>query len=82
MARNALLLAILIPALMACAQFPELDTVVSEEAKNAPPPQLKPVDQVLADAQSVPAQKGDSTEEELRARAAALQARANRLRQQ
>lgn len=59
---------------VACAQFPELDAVVSEEAMEAPSPDLvensvllQPVEELVLD---------ESTAEELQARAAALEARA------
>ncbi len=83
MARPFLLTVLVaLPLLAACAQFPDLDAAVSEEAKTAPPPELVPVERILGPATAVPPSTGDETEEELRARAAALRARANRLRQQ
>ncbi len=66
-------------ALSGCTQFPQLDAVVSESAKNAPYPTLAPVDGLLARANASTtdpaAVRGD-----LASRVAALRARAARLR--
>ena len=80
MIRPLTILCVCLPLLAGCAQFPEVDAVISEDAKNAPPPELVPLDQILEPATAVDPAKGDETEAELRARAAALQARADRLR--
>lgn len=65
----------LLVCLCACAPFPQLDGTISESARNAPYPALSPLpgqpgitDQAAADA-------------DMAARIAALQARAERLRQ-
>lgn len=65
----------LILCLSACAPFPQLDGTISDTARNTPYPTLTPI----------PAQTGGQTnptsDEALAARIAALQARAERLRQ-
>lgn len=82
MSRQILIALGLFCAVAACTQFPELDAAVSEEAKNAPPPDFRPSDELLAAAARPEAEPDVETDEELAARAAALQARAARLRQQ
>ena len=64
--------------LAACATVPELDARVTPAARTAPYPQLQPLDPLLAEGAA--AQTDTATADALLARAAALQARANRLR--
>ncbi|MDV7145699.1 hypothetical protein R3X27_23700 [Tropicimonas sp. TH_r6] len=68
---------ILIPALVAlagCAQFPELDATVTEEARAAPAPELVDNSVVLGPASE--AILDEETQADMEARAAALEARA------
>lgn len=57
----------------ACAQFPALDGTISDAARNAPYPQLSP----LSDVPAEPIDDGTG----MQARIAALQARAQELRE-
>lgn len=66
--------------LSACAQFPELDAVISEDAKRADYPVLIPADGILARGRA--GTLTDATTRNLRARAANLRARAALLRGQ
>jgi len=62
----------------ACAEFPELDTAISAEARRAPFPELVPIGPILERRNDA---RTDGTEAEaLEARAAALRARARLLR--
>ena len=65
-------------ALSACASFPELDGTVPAHMEDAAYPRLVPVEPLLAAAEEV--QITPETESRLMARAAALRARAARLR--
>ena len=65
--------------LSACTQFPELDAVVSEQAKRADYLDLVPAEQLLV--HSNLGKLSENTGEELQARAKRLQARARILRQ-
>lgn len=69
---------VLLPlALCACTQFPELDALVSEQAKQSQAPALLPLDQILGGLQ--PIETNETVQSDLEARIAALRARANRL---
>ena len=70
---NALLIA------AGCAQVPELDDHVTPAAKAAPYPALVPLDPLLNS--TAETRITDQTDPELQARAAALRARAQRMRQ-
>lgn len=65
-------------SLAACAEFPELDAALSEEARSAPYPILLPVEELNAriDAPRIEPETAAGIE----ARVAALKARAQRLR--
>ena len=68
----------LIAALAGCAQFPELDAATSATARDAPYPDLIPVEDIMA---QVPQDRiTPDTASGLSARVAALRARAARLR--
>lgn len=69
----------LITCLTACTQFPELDSAVSEQAKDAEYPALVPVEGLLAQAETTRTDP-DQTIQSLNARVAALRNRAKRLR--
>ncbi|MEP4197693.1 MAG: hypothetical protein ABJL99_18875 [Aliishimia sp.] len=64
---------------VACTQFPELDATVPKSAKTDKYPRLAPIDDLLAQAKSTP-ERSEQTQTTLTNRAAALRARANRLR--
>ncbi|KJZ19772.1 hypothetical protein [Loktanella sp. S4079] len=66
------LTAFLFVALAACAEFPALDGTIGEAAQEAPYPRLRQLPEFDAPMRN--------TDEELAARVAALQARAERLR--
>jgi len=66
-------------ALSACTQFPELDVTVPASAKNAPFPELKPLEPLLAPGSRL-ASDNAQTEATLAARVAALRTRAAGLR--
>jgi hypothetical protein len=66
-------------ALGACTQFPELDGTVSPEAEAAAFPALVPLEPLLSRTDGDTA-RDDAAERSLDARAAALRARADRLR--
>lgn len=63
----------------ACAQVPELDDHVTPAARQAPYPALVPLDPLLQDASDT--RITDQTDDALRARAAALRARARAMQQ-
>lgn len=64
--------------LAACTQFPELDSRTTRAPSNAPYPNLAPIDELLA---GLPApERGERIAQGLAGRAAALRARAARLR--
>ncbi len=65
---------VMICGLTACTQFPALDGTISDAARDAPYPQLTPIP-------SFPQSNVDTAENELQARLAVLNARAERLRQ-
>jgi hypothetical protein len=79
MISRAFLVALSLPALAACAQFPELDHTQTTRLENADYPALIPIEPILARAD---APRPDLTREEsvLNARLAALRARADRMR--
>ena len=62
-----------------CAQFPALDDTVSSHAEQADYPQLVPLDGLVEDSSRAVTRNAE-TEAQLQARAAALRARANRLK--
>ena len=62
-----------------CAQVPELDDHVTPAAKAAPYPALVPLDPLLNS--TAETRITDQTDPQLQARAAALRARAQRMRQ-
>lgn len=64
---------LLLTLLCACAEFPALEGTISDAARDAPYPELTPV--------PLAPQASADEEDILRARIAALQARADRLRQ-
>jgi hypothetical protein len=66
-------------ALAGCTQFPELDRTITPEVEAADYPALIPLEPVLAGTTIAP-DRGADTEEAVQARAAALRARADRLR--
>lgn len=66
-------------AVAGCAEFPDLDRAVPASELSGPYPPLLPIDQLLA--QTDDPQIGAEDTQALEARAAALRARANRLRQ-
>lgn len=73
---------ILIPTLLclaACGTVPKLDDHVTEAARQAPYPALVPLNPLLAD--SGETQITEQTDPALRARAAALRARARQMQQ-
>ena len=63
-----------------CAQFPEVDATLSEQAREADFPTLAPMDQVLADAGST--EIDDESIEAIEKRADSLRARASALQGQ
>jgi hypothetical protein len=64
--------------LSACTQFPDLDQATSDQTRRAPYPELLPVEDLRA--QVAAPRVTDQTTQSLEARAAALRARAARLR--
>ena len=74
--RTALALPVMI-ALAACAQFPELEEVVSESARNAPYAKLGPIEDLQATAPE--ATITEATGDAIEARASRLKARASAL---
>ncbi|MDX1785773.1 hypothetical protein [Roseovarius sp. ZX-A-9] len=69
---------ILVAALSACSQFPELDAVVSDDIRDAPYPDLVPLDTL--DIRTGPGRITPGTAQTVEARVARLKARAARLR--
>lgn len=65
---------IVLPALVACTQFPDLDAAVAPEVANAPYPRLLPIEQVLGPER--PPRATPEAAARLAGQAAALQARA------
>lgn len=66
------------PGLPGCTRFPELDAVVSPAAARADYPELVPVERIMA---ATPEPRiAEDTADTIEARAAALRARAGRLR--
>ncbi|KGM48381.1 hypothetical protein [Pseudooceanicola atlanticus] len=65
-------------SLSACAQFPELDRAIPADEQRGPYPDLVPVGGLLAQAENPRIEDDDA--DNLSARAAALKARAARLR--
>ena len=65
-------------ALAACSTVPNLDARISESARNAEYPTLKPIDEVLSN--NRPARLDDSDAARFQTRVARLKARAARLR--
>lgn len=63
-----------------CADFPELDDVVSERARRADYPLLQPVDDLIATALAPSERDALAAAQDLAARAARLRARAATLR--
>ncbi|MBA85399.1 hypothetical protein ACSSNL_02615 [Thalassobius sp. S69A] len=74
-----LLLTPLFPLCAGCAQLPDLDDHVTPAARQAPYPALVPLEPLLAGATETAI--SENTDPQLRARAAALRARAQRMRQ-
>lgn len=66
--------------LAGCAPPPELDTTISPDLAGAAYPDFAPVEQLLGPERERPGQAAATTEAELLARRAQLQARAERLR--
>lgn len=69
----------ILPLLSACTQFPELDAQLSATSERADYPELVPIDTLL-DGRRLPSTQGARIAESVETRAAALKARANRLR--
>lgn len=69
--RIFLCLGLLLPG---CAQFPELDATITEQARQAPDPEL--TDNIVVLGPAAEALLDEETVEELESRAAALEARA------
>lgn len=70
----------LLAAVAACAEFPELDRAIPASELSGPYPPLVPVGTLLA--QTDEPQIDEDAQARLEARAAALRARANRLKRQ
>ncbi|WP_166416146.1 hypothetical protein [Cochlodiniinecator piscidefendens] len=75
-----IMIALLLPAMGACAQFPSVDASVSDRARQADFPTLLPMDQLTQ--YNTPPQIDDALVGSLEARVANLRARAARLRGQ
>ncbi len=71
--------AFMVLALSACTQFPQLDETIEPPAEAADFPELVPLEPILADLAAAP-ERMAQTEAGLEARAAALRAKAARLR--
>ena len=69
---------ILVAALPACSQFPALDAAVSDDVRDAPYPDLVPLDTL--DIRTGPGRITPGTAQTMEARIARLKARAARLR--
>ncbi len=78
MMRSRLAFCLVAASLAGCAEVPELDARVTPAARTAPYPTLQPLDPLLTDGAA--GETDEATAEALLARAAALQARANRMR--
>jgi len=66
--------------LSACADFPQLDSAVSADARNAPYPTMQPIDDLLGISIDADTDELDAATKSLRARATALKRRAAALR--
>jgi len=79
MKRRFFTLILLVPALGACTQFPDLDHTQTTRLENADYPALVPIEPILARA-SAPSVDPAREQAALNSRLAALRARASRMR--